>query len=289
MENTFAWYTIDQELPDHRAVMLCSEPTDDILLINIGALVTNEFGIKGWFIGNESLVVTLPSKRYWTYVEETGLAVVSVSEDEKLLPMINHFIGKLRRFEKKFQVLGAEIMKSGKGIYPLDLYIIGILTRASSLIYGFETLINTANFFSAAHLVRPHLDNYFRLLAGWLVSDPHEFSNKVLSGHPVRKIKDKSGKLLTDAYLKEKAAEGFPWMKDVYEETSGFVHFSNKHILNATSISNKDDRTFNSYIGKSDHQVSNQSKLEAIICMIDISNCIANRVTGWIETKRMNG
>ena len=289
MSNTFVWQDIESGLPDLRPVMLCKEPTDEILQINIGALVTNDSGVNGWFIGNETLVLTLPSRRYWTYVVETDLTIAPVKQDSELLATLVSYTEKLRRFEKKFQVLGAEMMKSGNGLYPLDLYINGILSRSSSLLYGFDTLINSENFLSAAHLVRPHLDNYLRLLAGWMVKDPHEFASQVLSGIAVRKMKDKNGKFMTDAYLKDKAVEDFPWMADVYEETSGFIHFSHKHILNATTLSSTKECTLESHIGKSDHQVSNQSKLEAIICMIDISNSIATRITGWIETKRFMG
>ncbi|PSK90833.1 hypothetical protein [Taibaiella chishuiensis] len=288
MENLFKWNNINSKLPDTRCVMLCSDPTDEVMKIKVGALITTEKGEKGWFIGNNALVVTLRSLSYWTYVLETDITVPQVQQDSQLKSIIPPFIQKLRKFEQKFQILGVQMMTPGSKTYPLDLYITGILSRASSLIYGFETLITSANYLAAAHLVRPHLDNYLRLLAGWLVENPHDFANRVWNGEPVRKMKDKNGKLMTDTYLKDRAVLEFPWMKDVYEETSGFIHFSNKHIMNATSVSSKKENTLNTCISKTDYNISNQSKLEAIICMIEISNCIAHRVSGWIETKRFD-
>lgn len=186
-------------------------------------------------------------------------------------------------------MVAACMIKSGKGLYALDYYILGILNRSSSLIFGFETLIKSSNFVSAAHLIRPHLDNYLRLLAAWLVEEPHVFAKNVWAGASIRNIKDRSGKKMTDAYLKEKASEEVHWIENVYNETSGFVHFSNKHILNATTLSSETENTFRTFIGKTDNQVSYHSKLESVIVMIEISNAILNRIYGWIETKRIKG
>jgi len=92
-----------------------------------------------------------------------------------------------------------------------------------------------------------------------------------------------------NAYLKEKAAADYPWIADVYEATSGFIHFSRKHIMNATTLSPDNDRSLVTFMGKTDNKVSVHSKLEAILAMIEISNCIARQVYGWIETKRIEG
>lgn len=180
------------------------------------------------------------------------------------------------------------MIKSGEGIYPLDFYVSGIVSRSLSLIYGFETLIISHNYIAAAHLVRPHLDNFMRLNAAWLTENPHEFANKVWKGEHVRKLKDRDGKLMNDRYLKEKATERYPWMESVYDETSGFIHFSNKHIKSTMSLSDEDDM-IETFLGKTDNKVSNKNKLEAIMCMVETCNAIAEAIFGWIETKRIKG
>jgi hypothetical protein len=180
------------------------------------------------------------------------------------------------------------MMKSGEGVYALDFYVTGILNRSLSLLYGYETLLLSSNFVAAAHLVRPYLDSYLRLSSAWLVDDPHDFAKEVWKGVAVRKIRDKDGKLMSDAYLKSKAVVDFPWMGDVYDETSGFIHFSNKHVGNATRPGKK-ELTFTTYIGKTDNEVSDVSRIEAVACMIEISNAIARLIYGWIETKRIKG
>lgn len=117
------------------------------------------------------------------------------------------------------------------------------LNRSLSLIYGFDTLLTSANFVGALHLVRPHLDNYLRLSASWLVENSHDFAKDFGEGMNIRNIKDRNGKKMTDAYVKEKATAEFPWIENLYNETSGFIHFINKHIMNATSLSSEKEKT----------------------------------------------
>jgi len=291
MSSLIDWHCIEDGLPvsaEHH-VLLCKEPTDELLKIDFGVLLTNEEGKQGWFIGNDVKVVTVPSRRYWAYVEEIDLSVPDYGDEDFPDSLVDSFFKKLQLFEKKFQIIAARMIYAGKGLYPLDYFISGILNRSSSLIYGFETLVRSSNYIAAAHLVRPHLDNYLRLSAAWMVNKPHDFATAVWKGQEIRKIKDSEGNLMTDNYLKRKAVEEYPWMKDVYEETCGFIHFSGKHIRNATSLSKEEEHSLVTYIGKMDNNVSNKSRLEAIICMIEISNCITKLIAGWIETKRIKG
>ena len=48
---------------------------------------------------------------------------------------------------------------------------------------------------------------------------------------------------MRDSYLRDKTAEDFPWMNDVYNETSGFIRFSNKHPDNANNPSARKDNS----------------------------------------------
>jgi len=293
MAMTTNWHNIDEGLfPEpHEPVLLAKEPTEEFVnKCRLGRIVSEDnTGEKGWFVDNEFGVITLSSRKYWAHLIEKPLGVPD-SEDENILEAwLKGYMSKLASFEKKFQKLAECMISSGKGIYPLDYYVSGVLNRSLSLIYGFETLIASANFISAVHLVRPHLDNYLRLSAAWLVEQPHDFANRVWKGDVIRKMKDRDGKFMTDAYLKEKAAIDYPWITDVYEASSGFIHFSNKHIMNATSLSTDNDNALVTFIGKTDNNVSYHSKLEAVIGMIEISNCISNQVFGWVDTKRING
>ncbi|MCT3702490.1 hypothetical protein HZQ89_08690 [Elizabethkingia anophelis] len=290
---SITWNNINEgQLPElEEPVLLAREPTTDLIKnCRLGIMVEEDnSNERCWFVGNDNHLITLQSRIYWTYLLEKSLSIPDTEDLTILEKLLEEYLLKLQLFDKKFQKVAECMMQSGKGTYPLDYYISGILNRSASLIYGFDTLIKSSNFIAAAHLVRPHLDNYLRLLAAWLVKEPHDFANEVWEGVAVRNIRDRDGKKMTDAYLKEKATTDFSWIENVYNETSGFVHFSNKHILNTTTLSSDKKDTLVTFIGKIDNKVSFHSKLEAVCTMIEISNIILSRVYGWIHTKRMKG
>jgi hypothetical protein len=286
------WKRTTEQLPlENVPIFLDRTKSEDLLSSDFGHLITNSDGQVGWFTGDINKVLTLESRPYWIYAKENVVEIhkTAGSIDEDSGGQIGHFLDKLRLYEMKFKHMAAWMIKSGKGIYHLDFYVSAILNRSISLINGFQTLINNSNYLSAAHLVRPHLDNYLRLLAAWLVESPHDFAQKVWEGGHVRKMKDKSGKLMTDDYLKKKAAEEHPWIENVYNESSGFIHFSNKHMFMTTSLLNKEERILSTYIGEYDNKVPNAIRLESIICMIEICNCLTDLVFGWVDTKRIVG
>jgi hypothetical protein len=283
------WINIAEKLPEEdKPIFLIKNESDNINIADVGYLLTSDDGKeKGFFVDNNMKVLKLHARTSWMYVEEKTFFVPD-KPDKELEPTVLEFLSKLRFFDEKFRRLSYWMIKSGEGIYPLDFYVSGIVSRSLSLIYGFETLIISHNYIAAAHLVRPHLDNFMRLNAAWLTENPHEFANKVWKGEQVRKLKDRNGKLMSDRYLKDKATERYPWMESVYNETSGFIHFSNKHIKNAMSLTNEED-VIETFLGKTDNNVSNKSKLEAIMCMVETCNAIADSMFGWITTKRIKG
>lgn len=136
-----------------------------------------------------------------------------------------------------------DMLNAGDGkLFPVDLYAIGIANRAVSLADGFFAMMEVRNFIAAAPLVRMQLDCALRLSAVWLVEEPHQFARNIMKGGQVKKEKDRNGRQMHDSYLVTQLKEQFPWVENVYKETSGFVHFSEKHIFSAfASIS--EDRT----------------------------------------------
>jgi len=286
------WNCITENgLPDiDEPVFLAKEPTTNLIgECLLGIYIPDEDNGNGaWLVGDNSDMITLLSRPYWTLLKVEAIGIPKTEDETMLKSYLEHQLVNLSSFEQRFQKLSQCMMTSeGGAAYPLDYFISGIISRSLSLIYGFETLLRSSNFMAAAHLVRPHLDNFLRLFAAWQVSTPHDFANSVYNGEPIRKIKDRTGKPMTDAYLKELATKQYTWIADVYNETSGFIHFSDKHIKNATRISEANENSLSTYIGKVDHEVSYHSKIEATLAMIEISNCIAFQVYGYVETKRL--
>lgn len=192
----------------------------------------------------------------------------------------------LESTEQTFKDLGKQMMEPGQDLFPLDMLAVGVINRSLSLLTGFATLIRTNNYIAAAHLARPHLDNFLRFYASWLVDNPHEFAMNVMKGVRIDKLKDRDGKLLRDSHLVEVASKEYPWMRNVYTETSGFIHLSKKHVFTSTTIKDKEERTVEFRVGKEDKYVPEESKLEAVECMIEITKSIIKLLEGWIWTKR---
>jgi hypothetical protein len=174
----------------------------------------------------------------------------------------------------------------GGNLYQLDFYFNGIYSRALSLIEGFLVLLSSRNFMAASHLVRPNLDNFLRMFAVWLVKNRHDFAREVLKGTKIDNIKDKDGQFLKDWYLRNKAAEKYPWINEVYKQTSGYIHFSSKHIYNPIIKVDTENSSIGTFLTKYDSEsVTDLNRIEAVLVMIEISNCILEYAYGWAITK----
>ena len=52
------------------------------------------------------------------------------------------------------------------------------------------------------------------------------------------------------------------------------MYLSKKHVFTSTSIKDKEERTVEFRISKGDKYVPDESRLEAVDCMIEITKCI---------------
>jgi hypothetical protein len=157
---------------------------------------------------------------------------------------------------------GKEIMQ--KVIYPLDFLAFAVLNRSLRLTSGFLTLIREKNLIAAAPLVRLQLDNCLRFFASTLVDQPHDFAIQVLGGRRIDQTKDRSGKRLTDSYLKQLLSAHEPWIDPVYKETSGFIHLSEKHIFNSLAVTDVEERNILMKISDTDEFAPEEAYIEAV-------------------------
>jgi hypothetical protein len=178
----------------------------------------------------------------------------------------------------------AKKLNSGK-FYPIDFLSNAVINRSLKLIFGFTTLLKDENFIAASHLVRCHLDNIIRFSASWIVNDPHDFATKVIDGIQIDSLKDKNGKLMKDWYLRNLLYEEYPWITNVYEQSSGYIHFSNKHIYNSIQSIDSKKRTMQFSFSKKDKDVDENLKIEAIQCMGEITEILLDYLNGWYYTK----
>lgn len=192
------------------------------------------------------------------------------------------------RVEKHLTLSKDMLEAYDNAIYPLDLLASAALHRSINLISGFCMLIEEENFVSAAALLRLQIDNCLRFFAAFIVDNPHEFVINIFKGEHIYKQKDKDGNQMTDSYLVEKLSELEPWVGNVYKQTSGYIHLSDKHIFHVLSVSKS---SFNDSIsgilkiGKGSSFISEKYYLEAIAAFKAATDLFLKYVEGWIYTK----
>lgn len=125
-----------------------------------------------------------------------------------------------------------EMLKADNGkLYPLDMLASAAVKRSMAQCSGFASLIRNQNYICAASLLRLQLDSCIRFFAAFIVEKPHDFAHEVLRGTPIRKLKDRKGRFMTDKHLVDTLGKKYEWMPRVYAATSGFIHLSDRHIF----------------------------------------------------------
>jgi hypothetical protein len=96
------------------------------------------------------------------------------------------------------------------------------------------------------------VDNSLRFFATSLVEDSMKFFQEYLKGTHIRNMQDRLGNKMNDFYLATKLDQIYPGIKNLYNNTSGFVHFSNEHSFLQTSMVADKERTIGTTIGNYD-------------------------------------
>jgi hypothetical protein len=163
------------------------------------------------------------------------------------------------------------------------IYAFMVIKRSLSLVFGFATMLRNRNFLCAAPLIRLQIDNLLRFRAAFLVVNQRQFVVDVIEGKEVRKLIDRDGRKMTDSYLQEVLSSDYPWIKETYKKTSGYVHLSEKHFYN-TVRPNKSGQegAIEAYIGPDDKLVSDEIYQEALEDMILITHSLLTYLADWI-------
>ena len=200
---------------------------------------------------------------------------------------MNNVIGERLTFleESKTSHFNITEILSGQ-VAPIDIYAFMVLKRSISLVFGFTELLRNKNFLCAAPLIRLQIDNLLRFHAAFLVENQSQFVVDVLKEKEVRKLKDRFGKNMTDAYLQEVLENEYSWLKDVYKNTSGYVHLSEKHFFNTLRASESgEEGVLDIYIGPDDKMVSDQVYEGAVEDMIRVTHALLTFIGNWAISK----
>ncbi|GJM17607.1 MAG: hypothetical protein DHS20C13_29340 [Thermodesulfobacteriota bacterium] len=195
-------------------------------------------------------------------------------------------INNLSDFTSEFIQSSERILVAGnQKIFVLDLFSNAVNNRSISTINGFLSLIKENNYLCAIPLIRMQLDNGLRFFASTLVEDSNDFFNHYLSGKAIRNYKDINGNKLTDFHLSKELEKYFPGVRNLYKETSGYIHLSDNHLFATTSIDeNIKDRKIEVRVGNYD-VYSIESKIDFVSTMIEVCKMVLIIVEQWKHEK----
>lgn len=197
--------------------------------------------------------------------------------------VLKKHLAKSEELSKELLSLSGQIIRAGD-LFHMDILTMAVVNRALELSEGFKDLILSKKFLCAAPLLRLQIDNLLRYSAAWLVDKPHEFVSAVMSGTPIKKLKDASGKKMEDVYLVEKLSSEIPWIKPVYKKTCGYIHFSESHF-HKVMLSTQDESSFSIGIGSKSKDIPESTYIEAVDAFNAATLEIYKYVYGWLKTK----
>jgi len=194
---------------------------------------------------------------------------------------------RLEALEKSQVELAEKMIEAYDGaIYAVDLFISGALNRSLALSDGFKGLVKSKNLICAAAILRLQIDTAIRFFAGTLVDDTNQFVSDVLKGKHIRNLKDRNGNKMTDRYLVEELSDEYPWLPNVYEKTSSYIHLSDTHLFASVQNVEKDKRTLSLKISAVDRdEIPEKLYNEAVEAFNASTEIIVRFVNGWIFTK----
>ncbi len=210
---------------------------------------------------------------------ERQLRNLSVTEKD-----LNDIFIKIEDIEKDFINVSKLFLQTGN-LYSMDYYASAIVNRSISLMRGFLTLSKDNNYISSVPLIRVQLDNCLRFYAINLVEDVNVYFIQYLKGKHIRNLKDRDGKKMTDAYLSEKLDKLVPGIRDLYKNSSGYIHFSNEHSFLQTNIVKNKERTVATKIGFYDFFTIDK-KVDFSYNMFKASETLLMMVKGWAIQKK---
>jgi len=207
-------------------------------------------------------------------------------ENEKHGQSVLKSLEELDNRRNRLLKLTKEMIAAYEGaMYPVDFFAIGAVKRAIGTAAGFRLLVESWNMICARALLRTQIDTALRFYSAFLVQKPHDFVIKVLGGQQINKLKDKDGNKMTDAYLISKLAPEYSWLPDVYKYLSGYVHFSEHHLIDSIEQMNDEPRTVSWAIREKDTKFPESSWEEVVACFNESTDIFMKYLEGWIFTK----
>lgn len=172
---------------------------------------------------------------------------------------------------------------SGRSVGYRHFYLCGIARRALAQSRAFKSCLEDRNALVALAILRLQLDTMLRAYALYFVDDPESFAHEVFQGKQIDRIKAADGKLMQDRYLIDKVMPRNPWVESVYKNTSGLIHFSDRHIKAAIHNNDLDKGALELFISSNDPSHEMDDFEEAIEAFFHVTLMIQVVAEDWFS------
>lgn len=169
----------------------------------------------------------------------------TIMTNEEYYQNVATHIAAIESSIQETKTIAADVI--GKTMLDFDLCFCGLMDRNIHLAEGFIPMLNSRNLTCAGALLRLQLDNCLRIYAIFSAEDEKAAVNCILNGDRLNRLKDKDGKFMTDGHLKTALSKYDKQLPTVYDNASGFIHFSNKAVYQ--SITQVEDTGFSFQVG----------------------------------------
>lgn len=179
------------------------------------------------------------------------------------------------------ELIGISKKIIGDSLYMEDLFFTSAIDRSVALLDGLASMLQLRNLTCAGIILRFQLDNCMRVFAAFIAEDRKKFIEDFMDGKKISQMKDNQGNKMTDVNLRKRLSQYDNQLDTVYQNSSGYVHLSNKAFFMSTTIPEDKENTFEFKVGLPIREKANPILLEcldAFMHYVKLQNVFLNKV-----------
>jgi hypothetical protein len=209
----------------------------------------------------------------------------------RLVYLMNANLLSLLDLSDPHGVMGKELFNAcGGELFPCDALAYAVLERSLNLLKGFHLLLSNGGYTSGFGLLRMQLDNVLRFHGVVKSADPHAVANSIIHGVSLRKLKDQSGRRMTDARLVELLSSENPWVVHVYKLACSYIHLSDQHLQHVLLHSKIDDAGVRDIIiGDEDEHIEYIHKVQLVNAFAVVTRGVLELIRQWSTIRHQHG
>jgi hypothetical protein len=171
-------------------------------------------------------------------------------------------------------------------LFPFDALAFTVLECSLSFVKGFELLSGNGGYMPAMALHANADRQCFAFQWHCAERRSRAVASQVFNGKHIRTIKDHSGEKIVRCLLAQPHGEENPWIREIYDHASGYVHLSKHHLLYVIARSNSGDGEQRQFaIGDDDAYVTSEQKQKLHNAFSGVNQGVVKLVSAWPEVR----